>query len=257
MEYSEAILEFIKANSQATAPELARQLEIPPSSLFRELAELIANGRLVKVGKAPASSYMLAESPQAATSVLPEGPRQLSPSVEAPKEYKMGIFICKRLGLDPIIVQAKHDSLHQYLLGGYSYKAGRTTSKIPNLFSRSIACLCELVIWILALVAAVFTQQLKFKEETLANPAQANAWIWLVMMVFILGVAAGSLGYDQWLRHQNSSLRQQNLKEEIETLKKNQERLEKNVQRFQDKAGEFRHELSQCKQQLEQPKLNP
>jgi hypothetical protein len=54
------------------------------------------------------------------------------------------------------------------------------------------------------------------------------------VLVFILGAAAGSLGYDQWLRHQNSSLRQEKLKEEIETLKKDKDRLEKSILRYQD-----------------------
>jgi hypothetical protein len=245
MDHSEAILGLIQQKGQATAQDLSEQLGVSRATLFRELAELIVSGRLVKVGKAPFSSYMLTPSLQAVAAGS-------QPSVEAPKEYKMGLFICKRLGLDPVIVQAKHDSLHAYLLGGYTYKASRTTSKLPNPISRSIACGCELVIWILALVAALFTQRLKFKEETLADPNQANGMICLVVLVFILGVAAGSLGYDQWLRHQNSSLRQQKLKEEIEMLKKNQDRLEKNILRYQVKAWESRQECNQLKQKLEQ-----
>ncbi|OGY86112.1 MAG: hypothetical protein A2233_03005 [Candidatus Kerfeldbacteria bacterium RIFOXYA2_FULL_38_24] len=80
----EKIVDFIASKKQVTAKQIVEYLEISKQATFRHLAKLLAEGRIVKIGKPPKVIYRISEA-ELPTEVVVHIDADIQDSIE--KEY--------------------------------------------------------------------------------------------------------------------------------------------------------------------------
>ncbi len=263
MTIAEQILEALKQNSNLSTKDLVTALSVSPRTINHNIATLIADGKVSKTGKHPEIKYCLAPTGQTAQ---PQAQTQLPPSQPVPEakptrpkaavaqtiseEPTFGALLCKRLGLDPLTVQVKHDKIHDWALGGYTLKSKRATSKPPNLMLRLVGGVYELAVWALALLAVFVGKMIKPKAPALAEAGatakvKGNPLVWIMVITFLTGGVIGGIIGSTIHKASKKQASLYKAKEENQTLR---EQLQAETQNFVSLQNEF----NQSKEQLAQ-----
>ena len=164
MDTSGKILEHITTHGQATSKQLIDSLGIAERTVRHNLANLVASGKLVKVGIRPNVIYSLSQPGQPVQSVAPQNTATPQTAVTTPAQEVKAVkaapnqiqplgqeFLpnwCQKFGIDPAVVISRYEAVRGFIPG--LSPRGRSSAKkklLAVLYSGIVLTLVFLSVW--------------------------------------------------------------------------------------------------------------